>query len=196
MSKKKNNSKPKTTPKQPPKADSDYDVAQSMQRVRAYRPTRTSNPVRPATNSNVGAESRPYLNNRYDNHFTATSEPSRDLFIHLSERVSDINDKNELAHTDLRKEIDAKIGDVSKDVAEVKKAVDEKLSTTTFQWLLGIISAGIVLFVTIWFYLSYQPLLDKTESHSTQIHELDKKVNPTEHSNSPQSPSPANNGVK
>jgi hypothetical protein len=178
MSRKKNN-KPKQQP-QVPKPDVEYDVTRSMQRVKAYRPSHDAHTYRPSTKSNTPDYPSSFLNNNFDNHFSSTSEPSRDLYIHLSERVSDINDKNELAHTDLRKEIDAKISEVSNGVSDLKKAVDEKVSTSTFRYLIGGIIAAIILIVSIWFTLSYLPLVNKTDTHSDQLHELDKRVNSVE----------------
>lgn len=173
----KNNSKPYT---QASKPDSEYDLTRSMQRVRQYRPSKGGNYSRNTTKSDNGIDNERYLSNQSDNINRPTSEPARDYYFRLEDQMSDFNVKNEDAHNDLRKTFDAKISDVSKDIIDVRNAVNDKVSNSLFQWIIGGIIGAVVIIITIWATLSYLPLVQKTENHTESIHELDKRVNAIE----------------
>ena len=96
--------------------------------------------------------------------------------------MSDFNDKNEVAHNDLRKSFETKISDLSKELLDVRKSVTEKVSNSTFRWIIGGIIGAAVIIASIWATLSYYPLVEKIESHTDFIHNLDKRINNIENS--------------
>ena len=62
------------------RSDSDYDIAQSMQRVRQYRTRKGSNTTRDTTKSDVGYDNRSYLSSQSEYPNGLTSEPARDFY--------------------------------------------------------------------------------------------------------------------
>lgn len=162
--------------------DSDYDIAQSMQRVRQYRTRKGSNSTRDTTKSDVGYDNRSYLSSQSEYPNGLTSEPARDFYFRLEDQMSDYNDKNEVAHNDLRKSFETKISDISKELLDIRKSVTEKVSNNTFRWIIGGIIGAAVLIAGIWASLSYYPLVEKIESHTDIIHNLDKRINNIENS--------------
>lgn len=163
-----------------PKFDTEYDVARSMQRVRKYRSSREIQTTRDATKFNAGHGNCDYLSNQYENPNRPTSEPARDIYFRLEDQMSAFRDKNEVAHNDLRKEIDSKISGILKDVSEINNSIAKKVSIGTFRWILGGIVTAVITIATIWYILSYEPLIKKSETHTESIHDLDKRINTLE----------------
>lgn len=158
---------------QKPRAETEYDVARSMQRVRPYRSNKNNLITRDASKYSERQEGNNYLSNQSDSLNQNTSEPIRDFYFRLEDQMSDYFTKNEDAHNRLRKELDTKI-------SSLQESVDGKVSNNIFQWVIGGLATAVIIIVTIWFLLSYSPLIEKTDSHTDSIHDLDKRVHTIE----------------
>lgn len=154
----------------------EYDVQRNLQRVRQYRQIRTF-PSVPAQTSSNGQPFHPENISNQDAHqYSPTSDPVRDYYFRLEDRMSDIDVRNESAHNDLRIELERKINSVSEDFSEYQDKLDSKLDKESFKYIFGGIITAVIIIVTIWLFLSYHPLVEDFNEHENVIHSFDKRL--------------------
>ena len=157
----KNNSKRLSPQEKPNKAGiQDYDLAQSLNRVRPYsRHSKRSNAVE-GTYSDEEKQSqgrREYVSSdssKYNER--TTGAPTWDRYDRLEDRFTSYSDKNEKEHTALRQELEGKIEKASNgirgEIIDLRQRIDKKLPKWVF---ISTFSALGVIVAMIWA-LSYQ----------------------------------------
>lgn len=103
------------------------------------------------------------LNSRYFDESKSTSAGiPNDRYDRLDDKIQSLSDKNDTAHTDLRIELEGKIGVNYKNL-ETK--IDKKLSKQWYSWTIG----ALVAIVGLIYILSYSGLIKKSDSHDREI---------------------------
>jgi len=179
---KKRNNKSKTTPVLS-KSEPEYDVARSMQRVRQYKPKKDVSHFYQHTDANADKRINDReLSNQNDNRYRYTSEPTRDFYFRLEDKISDFSSKNESAHSDLRKEFETKLENVANDVVKCKEQLHSKIDLSLLiKVIIGFLT-GITVIIGAWYTLSYSPLISSNDKQSEDIHSLDKRLHHIENS--------------
>lgn len=158
----------------------EYDLTQSFKKVRQYsRQTKRQNTTQGTTCSDTRrksqGESGVISNNsiQYDNNTTGIDDRNR--YDRLEDRFLSFSDKNEKQHTDLRIELEGKIDKssegIKKDLIELGKRIDKKLSKQWYIWTV----IGIVAMVGLIWNLSYQEVA-KTPSKLVDMENRVEKV--------------------
>ena len=178
----KRNNKPKTIPVVP-KSEPEYDVVHSMQRVRQYKPKKGASHFYQHTDANADKKINDReLSNKNENRYYSTSEPTRDFYFRLEDKISDFSSKNESAHSDLRKEFENKLGNVANDVEKCKDQLHSKIDySLLIKVIIGFLT-GMSAIIGAWYALSYSPLISNNDKHSEYIHSLDKRLHHIENS--------------
>lgn len=181
MPKKKYN-KPKTTPVGS-KSEPEYDVSRSMQRVRQYKPQKGVSHFYQHTDANAYERINDReLSNQNVNRYRSTSEPTRDFYFRLEDKISDFSSKNESAHSDLRKEFETKLGNIANDVEKCKEQLHSKIDfSLLIKIIIGFLT-GISVIIGGWYTISYSPLISNNDKQSDDIHSLDKRLHHIENS--------------
>lgn len=153
--------------------DNEYDLEKNLKKINAYSKNKQhkNRPHDFVTDSrNLDSNNS---NSKYIEPPINSSVPQLtgdnfawDSYIRLESRITDFDYKNDLAHTDLRKELESKIKESIKDCNE---SIEKRLP---YLWYyLTII--GLVAIVGIWYMFSYidvHPL-------PRQVQEIDKRLN-------------------
>ncbi len=105
-------------------------------------------------------------------------------YIRLEDKITDFNDKNNQAHTDLRKELEKKIKDsnnsLEESIKECRASIAKRLHIQWYIWTI----VGLVTIVSIWYRLSYidvHPLPQKIENINERLKNVEKKISTIQH---------------
>ena len=107
-------------------------------------------------------------------------------YCRLDDKISDYKEKNEVAHSDLRQELEQKInisenkqnekiGEINNKLGDLDNKIDKRLSIQWYSWTIG----GIVAIVTIWFIFSYKEVAEtprKIQSIENKIDFIEKNM--------------------
>lgn len=143
-----------------PTVTQEYDLAQSLSRVRPYSKHSKRNNTGDGTYSD---DEQPYSNRRgyvssnsfqYDER--TTGAPSWDRYDRLEDRFTSFSDKNEKEHTALRQELESKIekstDGIKDEIKELSQRIDKKLP----KWFFATAISALGVIVGIIWTLSYQ----------------------------------------
>lgn len=157
--------------------DPDYDLKRSFSKISPYtrkskrdtysestkseRITYPNDSVLQSRDSMPNQTSSLYWQNRYDR---------------LEDKMSDFHSKNESQHSQLRLELEGKIGSTQSDINSQIKTVNEKIDKKlSIQWYIWTI-VGLCAIASIWYALSYSVLISDVSTIKDNIHQLDKKI--------------------
>lgn len=98
---------------------------------------------------------------------TSSGSPAWESYCRPDNKISDYKEKNEAAHTDLRRELEQKIdasekkqndkiGEINNNIKGLNDKIDGRLSIQWYRWTIG----GIVAIVTIWYVFSYKDVAE------------------------------------
>ena len=182
MSKRNRNKHSRLLPQEHSKSSGsqDYDLTQSLNKVRQYSRYTKKNMVVEGTYSDEG---QPYYDRQgfVSSNFSqyeekTTGAPSWDRYDRLEDKFSSFSDKNEKEHTNLRKELEGKIertsNDIKDEIKELRQNLDKKLSK---QWYVWTIIALVAIVSVIWA-LSYQ----EVAKIPTEMIKLENRINQLE----------------
>lgn len=141
----------------------EYDLTQSLKRVRPYsRHTKKgATGERTYSDEEQSSQSRKGLVSSNSSQFEnkTTGVPSWDRYDRLEDRFTSYSDKNEKEHTALRQELEGKIekstNDIKNEVKDLSQKIDKKLSKQWYVWTIVTLVAIVGL---IWA-LSYQEII-------------------------------------
>ncbi len=160
MGKKKNDKKPyKGSNFQDHTNNGEYDLESNFRKIRPY----TQRSQKKSLSHGVTDSSEEFNRKRFQENYvdssdstspqTASGSPMWDSYCRLDDKISDYKDKNEAAHTDLRRELEQKINDSenkqNEKIGNLENKIDTRLSKQWYCWTI----VGIVAIVTIWFVL-------------------------------------------
>lgn len=157
--------------------DTDYDLKRSFSKISSYtrkskrdtyseftkseRTTHPNDSVLQSRDSMPNQTSSLYWQNRYDR---------------LEDKMSDFHSKNENQHSQLRLELEGKIGSTQSDFNSQVKILNEKIDKKlSIQWYIWTI-VGLCAIASIWYMLSYSVLISDVSTMKDDIHQLDKKI--------------------
>ena len=172
---------PQDKPK--PLAGQEYDVTQSLNKIRPYsKPTKRNN-VGDGTYSDEEQElrgRRGYISSnssRFES--STTGAPNWERYDRLEDRFTSFSDKNEKDHTALRIELEKKIeksaDETKQEIRDLRQSIDKKLSKQWYTWTI----IALVAIVGIIWSLSYQEIsklpyqMNKVEN---RIDDLEKEL--------------------
>ena len=151
----------------------EYDLESNFRKIRPYtQRSRKKNLSHGVTDSSEGFRRKRYQENYVDSSApsslqTASGSSFWDSYCRLDDKISDYNEKNEAAHSDLRQELEQKInnsenkqnekiGEINKKLGDLDNKIDKRLSIQWYRWTIG----GIVAIATIWFVFSYKEVAE------------------------------------
>ena len=149
---------PQEKPK--PAGTQEYDLIQSLSRVRPYSRHSKKNNSGDGTYSD---EEQPYSNRRgyvssnssqYDER--TTGAPSWDRYDKLEDRFTSFSDKNEKEHAALRQELESKIDKSTDGIKDEIKELSQRIDKHLPKWVFTAAISVLVVIVGIIWTLSYQ----------------------------------------
>ena len=151
----------------------EYDLESSFRKIRPYtQKCRKKNPSQGVTDSSENISRERYKENYIDSSDqtsvqTSSGSPAWESYCRPDNKISDYKEKNEAAHTDLRRELEQKIdasekkqndkiGEINNNIKGLNDKIDGRLSIQWYRWTIG----GIVAIVTIWYVFSYKDVAE------------------------------------
>jgi len=158
--------------------DSDYDLKQNLNKINQVSQGKRNNHSRSITQTGdeeiIQYPNNEYISGRQDiSQQTYSGGVSREEYYRLDDKISNINSKNDEAHTDLRRELESKLKD-SKDSLEAN--IDKKLSIQWYVWTIG----ALVAIATLFYILSYNnvhSLPEQVHHNQNRIDGIEKNIN-------------------
>ena len=170
----------------------EYDLESNFRKIRPYtHRSRKKNPPHGVTDSSEDFSRKRYQENYVDSSAptslqTASGSAFWDSYCRLDDKISDYKEKNEVAHSDLRQELEQKInisenkqnekiGEINNKLGDLDNKIDKRLSIQWYSWTIG----GIVAIVTIWFIFSYKEVAEtprKIQSIENKIDFIEKNM--------------------
>lgn len=152
--------------------ENEYDVSSNFRKVRQY--TRHHNPSESSTEAqNEGYSRRHSVRSIDDTLGQMTSVPTWERYDRLEDKITIFNEKNEAAHSNLRRELEDKIvsscNKNSEDIKDVRNRVDSKLSKQWYTWTI----IGLVAIATVFWKFSYSKIVSFTDSAEKRLIELE-----------------------
>lgn len=168
--------KPLTNNIRSPQNENEYDVSANFRKVSPY--TKRHNQFASSTEAPNGEYTRGRTVRSVDGIASQTTGVlTLERYDRLEDKISDFNEKNEAAHSSLRKELEQKIESstnrVSDKINEIKEAVDKKLSVQWYRWTI----TALVAFVSAVYIISYSGLLSFKDSAEKRIIKLEVEQN-------------------
>ena len=169
----------------PSQNENEYDVSSNFRKVRQY--TKRHTPSESSTEAlNEGNYRRQSVRSIDDISGQMTGVPTWDRYDRLEDKISDFNEKNEVAHSNLRRELEDKIQSScnknSEDIKEVRNRIDSKLSKQWYTWTI----VGLVAIVTVFWTFSYSKIVSFVDSAEKRLMELEFRHKNTTTTNRPQ----------
>lgn len=165
---------PQEKPK--PAGTQEYDLIQSLSRVRPYSRHSKKNNSGDGTYSD---EEQPYSNKRgyvssnssqYDER--TTGAPSWDRYDRLEDRFTSFSDKNEKEHTALRQELESKIEKSTDGIKDEIKELSQRIEKKLPKWFFTMAISALGVIVGIVWALSYQ----EVAKVPTELIKMDKRI--------------------
>lgn len=170
----------------------EYDLESNFRKIRPYtQRSRKKNSSHGVTDSSEDFSCKQYQENYVDSSDptslqTASGSSFWFSYCRLDDKISDYKEKNEVAHSDLRQELEQKInnsenkqnekiGEINNKLEGLGDKIDERLSIQWYRWTIG----GIVAIVTIWFVFSYKEVAEaprKIQSIENKIDFIEKDM--------------------
>lgn len=172
----------------PSQNENEYDVSSNFKKVRQY--TRQHTPSKSSTEVlNEGYYRGRSVRSIDDISGQMTGVPTWDRYDRLEDKISDFNEKNEVAHSNLRRELEDKIvssfNKNSEDIKEVRNRIDSKLSKQWYTWTI----TGLVAIVTLFWTFSYSKIVSFVDSAEKRLMELEYRHKNTITTETPQTDS-------
>lgn len=163
----------------------EYDLESNFRKIKPYtQKSRKKNLSHGVTDSREEFNQKRFQENYVDSSDQTSPQTSSgssmwEPYCRLDDKISDYKDKNEAAHTDLRRELEEKIDDLENKQNQKIDSIDSKIGTRlSIQWYYWTIG-GIVAIVTVWFVLSYQEVAQaprQIQSIENRIDNLEKNI--------------------
>lgn len=156
----------------PSQSENEYDVSSNFRKVRQY--TRQHTPSESSTEAqNKGYYHRRSVRSIDDTMGQMTGVPTWERYDRLEDKISDFNEKNEVAHSNLRRELEDKIvsscNKNSEDIKDVRNRIDSKLSKQWYTWTI----IGLVAIATLFWKFSYSEIVSFVDSAEKRLMELE-----------------------
>lgn len=156
--------------------ENEYDISANFRKVRPY--TKRYSQSVPSTEVINESYTRERSIRSIDDISSQTmGVPTWERYDRLEDKISDFNEKNEAAHSNLRQELERKIesstNNVSEKIKELKESINKKLPIQWYSWTIG----ALVVFVGLVYTLSYSGLLSFKDSAEKRLIELELKQN-------------------
>ena len=161
--------------------DNEYDLEKNIKNINSYSRSRRSSKEKSHYHITDSGE-RENMNSRINDFIEAPRVPSNpiltgeqsawDSYTRLDDKITDFNDKDDKAHTNLRRELESKI---KKDISDCNNAISKLLPKQWYVWTI----AGLVAIVGIWYKLSYievHPLPSKVNDIDKRLHLIEKEI--------------------
>jgi hypothetical protein len=173
-------------------ADNEYDLERNIRRINSYsKNERSRDTFRDHITDSGEYDERPSYGKSFVEPIHDKSNPLRtgdntawNSYVRLDDKISDFNYKNDQAHTDLRRELEAKIKDASvsfgESIKECKEEISKRLHIQWYLWTIG----GLVAIVGIWYIFSYidvHPLPEKVQNIEKCLNNIEKKIEVSQH---------------
>lgn len=154
--------------------ENEYDISANFRKVRPY--TKHHSQSESSTEViNDGYARKRSIHSMDDTSSQTMGVPTWERYDRLEDKISDFNEKNEVAHSNLRKELEQRIensaSNMSEKINEIKGEIDKKLSVQWYKWTI----AALVVFVGAIYTLSYSGLLSFKDSAEKRLIELEIK---------------------
>ena len=163
----------------------EYDLKNNFRKIRPYtQRSRKKNPPHGVTDSSEDFSRKRYHENYVDSSDSVSLQTSSgnslwDSYCRLDDKISDYKDKNETAHTDLRRELEQKIKNLEDDQKEkienLEDKIDKKLSKQWYRYTI----VGILAMISIWYTFSYNDVSQvprQIQSIENKINFIEKKI--------------------
>ena len=166
--------------RQNPAPIQDYDLTQSLNKMRQYsRHSKRSNQSDGTFSDDEQGQlkRRDYVSsNSSQFEGSTTGVPNWERYDRLEDRFTSFSDKNDKEHTALRKELEGKIeksaNDIKEDIRDLKQNLDKKLSIQWYSWTI----VALVTMAGLFWILSYQDI----SKLPTEIMKLGNKIDQIE----------------
>lgn len=156
----------------------EYDLERNFRKIRPY----TQRIRKKNLSHGVTDSSEDFSQKRYQENYVDSSDPTPlqtssgsslwNSYCRLDDKISDYKDKNEAAHTDLRRELEQKINasenKQNEKIGNLENKIGTRLSKQWYRWTI----VGIVAIVTIWFVFSYEEVAQVPR----QIQSIESKI--------------------
>ncbi len=163
----------------------EYDLKNNFRKIRPYtQRTRKKYIYHGITDSSEDSSQKRYHENYVDSSDSVSLQTSSgnslwDSYCRLDDKISDYKDKNETAHTDLRRELEQKIKNLEDDQKEkienLEDKIDKKLSKQWYRYTI----VGILAMISIWYTFSYNDVSQvprQIQSIENKINFIEKKI--------------------
>lgn len=180
MGNKSKNNKYISHEKPKPSIVQDYDLTQSLNKVRQYSRHTKKNTDRERTFSDESQQyqgRREFVSNTTQYEDRTTGTPSWDRYDRLEDRFTSYSDKNEREHTALRQELEGKIEKSSDGIKDEIKGLSQKIDKKISKWFFGVAISTLVAIVGIIWTLSYQ----EVAKVPAELIKIDGRVEKVEH---------------
>lgn len=154
----------------------DYDLKQSFSKLSRYHSTNGAQ----TDLNNTQEQGNTPINSIIDNDFVASpTNPLTSTYFRLEDKISDLSNKNDKAHDDLRKELEGKIDKAKTDVAEQIKNVETQIKDKkdNWKWIVGI-AATIIIPLLGYIVYPYQKTNDNQQKITDVQTTIEKSIMP------------------
>ena len=124
---------------------------------------------------------------------TKTGGMSWDTYLRLDDKITNFDEKNNLAHNELRRELEVKIKEAVSPYEDRLNSIDHKLenriSNNTFYWVIGGLLTILCVIVGIWWSISYSDIyqlpqdINKIKSDIEQLKNSSVRVDTLQYRN-------------
>lgn len=166
--------KPERSQRQSNQDAYDYDLKAIFEHLKKYHDSVDSQ----TSSEDIHQKQSSQIDSSYrdESKTTSTGGASTNQYNILDGKIQNLSDKNDSAHTDLRRELEGKI---NTNHQNLETKIDKKLSIQWYSWTIGALAA----MVGVIYLLSYSGLITKVDSHEREINNVRNKIETIEEQN-------------